>query len=132
MFNNYYCFVNKKMKKLLTILLLFTIHGAWAEVINLSCITYDTNNMEHESHFIIDTETKKITNSHGVPMHNTGVSEQQIVFEFKPITKPTALEFAHTSINRVTGKLRTTFHFKHGTNTALYGQCEKSSDKKKF
>ena len=122
------------MKKLLVILLLlFPVHGAWAEVINLSCVTYDTkNNMEPESHFIIDTETKKITNSHGLPMHNTGVSEQQIVFEFKPITKPTALEFAHTSINRVTGKLRTTFHFKHGTNTALTGQCEKSSGKRKF
>ena len=122
------------MKKLFYIILILApFNLSLAEVINLSCVTYDTkNNMEHESHFIIDTETKKITNSHGLPMHNTGVSEQQIVFEFKPITKPTALEFAQTSINRVTGKLRTTFHFKHGTNTALTGQCEKSSGKKKF
>ena len=122
------------MKKLLVILLLlFPVHGAWAENISYLTCTFFKPAKELTVHFIIDYDNNIVTNSHGVPYKNSRINEQIIQFQGPDKGRKQDIKEAFFSIDRRTGRIETTWYWTDGKSGDQSGQCEKTTGtKKKF
>ena len=94
------------MKKLLLILLLlFPVHGAWANnhILNLSC-TVSIGGEDTHFNPIIDLDNKIVINPHGGKMGIAKINSNNISYKSKD-----SKGYMYTSINRNTGEVTVNF-----------------------
>ena len=128
------------MKKLLVILLLlFPVHGAWAEIISVQC--KETEASDIMNIFIMDTKTGFVSNGSGNKAGHKLIITDELyswtetpgfIEYMKRLSNDKSYKGATHRLDRITGEKYTTMDFHDRPSVTYKDQCEKRDANRNF